>query len=64
MPGTWDDVDAAAKFVGTATYGQAGVALAVADLDANGRPDLLIGAPVESSKSAQWVGALYVVMSY
>ena len=63
MPGTWDDVDAAAKFVDPAS-GQAGVALAVADLDANGRPDLLIGAPVESSKSVQWGGALYVVMSY
>jgi hypothetical protein len=64
MPGTWADVDADAKFVGTATGGQAGMALAVADLDANGLPDLLIGAPVESSKSVQWGGALFVVMSY
>ncbi len=46
-----------------AAPGRRDVALAVADLDANGRADLLIGAPVESSKSVQWCGALYVVMS-
>ena len=63
MPGTWEDADAGARFLGEATEDQSGTALAVGDLDGNGRLDLLIGAPWEDT-GAPNAGALYVWMSY
>ncbi len=63
MPGSWDDTDAAARFLGESRGNESGSGLAVGDLDGNGRTDLLIGAPTESS-GASSAGALYVWMSY
>ena len=62
MPGDWVDGDAAARFVGETADDQPGSALAIADLDANGRGDLLFGSPGEAS-GANNAGALYVWMS-
>jgi hypothetical protein len=62
MTGEWDDTAASSQFLGNAEYDNAGTAVALADLDANGRMDLLIGAPVETT-SAVYAGALYIWMS-
>ena len=59
MPGTWDDKGAPARLIGAEQDG-AGSALLIADLDANGRDDLLVGAFVNST-GAHLAGALYVV---
>jgi hypothetical protein len=63
MPGTWDDDDAAASFVGEDPGDQTGSALLVEDLDRNGRPDILFGAPTEGTGAGN-AGALYIDMSY
>jgi hypothetical protein len=62
LTGTLDESAAAARFLGNAPYDNAGTAVALADLDANGRMDLLIGAPLETT-SAVYAGALYISMS-
>jgi hypothetical protein len=51
-----DDV-AQANFYGAATYDQAGVGLTVADLDADGNGDVVIGAPSDGDG-----GGVFVVM--
>jgi hypothetical protein len=60
MPGSWDDTDAVATFLGESSYDGAGSEVVVADLDANGSAELLLGAPLESS-GAEAAGAMYVL---
>ena len=62
MPGTWDDTDAAARFVGERAGDYSGGGLRVADLDGNDTLDVLIGAPGEST-GASGAGAVYTMMS-
>jgi hypothetical protein len=62
MPGIWDDTDAAARFVGETGGDESASGLAIADLDGNGRGDLLFGAPGESTGGNR-AGALYIQMS-
>jgi hypothetical protein len=62
MPGIWDDTDAAARFVGETASDESGSGLAIADLDGNGRGDLLFGAPGDGTGASNG-GALYIWMS-
>ena len=46
---------AQAAFYGAATYDQAGAAVKFADMDADGRKDVVIGAPSDGDGGGVWV---------
>ncbi|MCK6529339.1 FG-GAP-like repeat-containing protein [Myxococcota bacterium] len=52
---------AAATFVAEAAWDAAGTSVAAGDLNGDGVPDLLIGAP-RNSRGGAWAGAVYVVL--
>ena len=60
LTGTLDLVDADAKLVGEAHHDHAGLSIASADVNGDGIPDILVGAPYNDAGGSQ-AGAAYIV---